>query len=462
MAARAVAQRGSVTDQLFERIAAFADRVSGNRLGEYAASSGFVKQSASPFDGFGAVMAAGSRPLPIGQAIKEAAIFTVEEARERLASLIDGRFVPEGLSDLIEYLGERFMRLETRIVGGYSANFLVDSRSNQAIPAVQVDPRLSHAAILASGLRKSLRERIGREAPADAFHSWQGMMLVLDDAPGGVGYTVSGDTAWFGEIHAVASADRNENLAIVREARSRGIDLVLPRVQEGPVTNLVAGMPILVRSKSMKAAEVDARLAHSALVSEFAARDPERRRKGMAETFGFMGDRSRYAAGLDDAAPTVRAASTPSSTAGRTMQPAPAPARRDGNVIFLESFHRKFVRPAREADEDMSLGFGGLGGEQGERDLVIRRDSAEGNRLSVFDRDLSEEVPIAPSALPAGRYVRENADGVKEGFTEVGAGGKLRHLDLDGIALRPRPAPARQPEPADDEGFVAPTPAFRR
>lgn len=442
MARKAEVARASAADLLFERIAAFADRVSGNRLGEYAASSGFVRQSASPFDSFGAVMAAGSKPLPIGHAFKEAAIFTVEEARERIASFIDGRFVPEGLSELLEYLGERFMRLETRIVGGYAANFLVDSKSNQAIPAVQVDPRLSHAAILAAGLRKSLRDRIGRDSPAEAFHSWQGMMLVLDDAPGGTGYTVSGDTAWFGEIHAIASADRAENVAIVREARRRGLDLVLPRMQEGPVTNLVAGMPILVRSRSMKAAEVDPRLSHASLSAEFASLDPDRRRRGMAETFGHMGDRSRQAARLGGAGPSARSASQ----------------ARNGNVIFLESFHRKFVRPSRDAEEDMSLGFGGLGGQQGERDLVIRQASADGRSLCVFDRDLSEEVPIAPSSLPAGRYAREDMNGIKAGYTEVGNGGGLRHLDLDGMPLRRTPAPERTQE----ERFEPPVPTYKR
>lgn len=472
MAGTAEAARGSVANQLFERVAAFADRVTGHRLGEYAANSGFVKQSVSPFDNFGAVLAAGSRPLPIGQALKEAAIFTVEEARERLASFIEGRFVPEGLSELIEYLGERFMRLETRIVGGYAANFLVDTKSNQAIPAVQVDPRLSHAAILATGLRRALRERIGHESPADAFNSWQGMGLVLDDAPGGIGYTVSGNTAWFGKIHAIASADRERNLAIVKEARSRGVELVLPRMQEGPVADLVAGMPILARTQSMKAAEIDPRLAHSALVAEFAARDPEGRRRGMAETYGRMGDRSRSAArfGNEGTVPSPAASGTVRPAAGQAPVPqarraaaAPSrPDRQDSNVIFIESFHRKFVRPSHEAEEDLSLGFGGLGGEQGERDLVIRRAGGEGGKLCVFDRDLSEEVPIAPSALPVGRYDREDANGKKEGYTDVAKGGGLKHFDLDGQQLRRRPAPAAAAEPAADEGFQPPVPAFRR
>ena len=447
-----------------ESIAQFADRVSGHRLGEFASSQGYVRQSASPFDGFGAVVAAGSRPRPISQFIKETAQFTVEEARERLADFIGGTFVPETIQGLIDYLGERFMRLETRIAaGGRLANYLVDVRSSQAVPAAQVDARLSHAAILGDRLRSALRRQIGKDAPADAFDSWQGMMLVLDDQPGGFGYTATGDVGWYGKIHAIASADREENIRIVREARSKGIELVLPKAQEGPVTNLVAGMPILVRSQSMKAADVHPELDHAHLVSAFARRAPERRRTGMAEAFSRLAERARLAPApapfpAPAAAPVPRPAAGPSRPAPQSSRPAarrPEPRRdeaqedRNSNVIFLQSFHRKFVRPRDdEHEEDASLGFGGLGGLHGERDLVVRRDD-EG-RLYVFDRDLSEEVPISPQSLPAGRYERESSAGKTEGYTEVGTGGSLRHLSLEGNPVKLSRKPSLEAEHEHD------------
>lgn len=450
MASAAAARRSSATGQFIERFALMADRISGYRLADYASSSGFVKQSASPFDGFGAVVAAGSKPLPIGHSLKEAAMFTVEEARERLSAFIDGRYVPDSIADLIEYLGERFMRLETRIAaGGRIANYLVDTRSHQAVPAALVDPKLSHSALLGDQLRSTLRKQIGKDAPAAAFDSWQGMMLVLDDVPGGTGYTVSGGVAWYGKIHAVATADREKNLAIVREARSRGIELVLPKRQDGPMSNLVTGMPILVRSKSMKASAVHPGLDHDTLVSEFSRRSPDRKRLGMIETFGRLDERSR-------AMP---------SDSGREPSVAPSAGRRtdgrSGNVIFLESFHKSYVRPANaEMAEDNSLGFGGLGGALGERDLVLRRSAAEDGQFYVFDRDLSEEVPIAPNSLPAGRYARETSDGIKEGFTDVGRGGGLRHLDLDGQAMTFRRKTVQQQDHKDSPESSLPT--YRR
>lgn len=405
------ARKTAVSDRLFERIAQFADRMSGYRLGDYAATSGYVRQSASPFGGFGAIVASGSRPLPLGHSIKEAAIFTVEEAKDRLVAFIDGRYVPGSLADLIEYLGERFMRLETRILpGGRVANYLVDTRTSQSVAAAQVDPKLGHAALLAAHLRASLRREIGRSEPAEAFHSWQGMMLVLDNAASGNGYTVSAGTAWFGKIHAVASSDHGKNLAIVREARARGIDLVLPTRQEGPVSELVAGMPILVRSRSMKAADVHPGLAHQKLSLAFG--------KGMAETFDGLGQRSRLAGDMG----------------------------REDKVVSMEAFRRKFIRTNREQEEaaDNSLGFGGVGGEHGTRDLVIRRTTGEELQFYVFDRDFFEEVPIAPGALPPGRYVRETVDGTPEGYTEVGQGGALRHYDSEGHAVNLRRLPASE------------------
>lgn len=466
--AAATALRPRTADRFMERVALFADRVSGYRLGGYAATQGYVRQSASPFDGFGAVVAAGSKPLPIGHALMEAAQFTVEEARERLAAFIEGRFVPDSLHGLIEYLGERFMRLETRIgAGGRIANFLVDVRSSQAVPAAQVDPRLSHAAILGDRLRASLRRQIGKDAPADAFDSWQGMMLVLDDRHGGYGYTASGATGWYGKIHAIASADREENIRIVREARAKGIDLVLPRVQDGPVSNLVAGMPILVRTQAMRAAEVHPGLDHDRLASEFARRVPGRRRASMAEAFSHLGKKARSQPSHVEAPAIVRAPS-PSTTPVAAIPAARGAANRarsearSSNVVFLESFHRKNVRPHREdMEEDTSLGFGGLGGLEGEHDLVIRRDETD-DKLYVFDRDLSEEVPISPNSLPAGRYERESSAGAKEGYTEVGQGGGLRHLALDGsqVQLRRKPSPDFDPalELDDPEGPSLPVP----
>lgn len=401
---------GARAEAFLERVVAVADRLSGHRLGDFANSSGYVRQSSSPFGQFGAVAAAGSRPLPISRTIMETAVFTVEEARERLASFLDGRFVPDSLAELIEYLGERFLRLETRVMpGGRIANYLVDSRTNQGVPAAQVDPKLGHKAMLAARLRSSLRQQVGASDPADVFHSWQGMALVLGNSRSQVAYTVCDGQAWYGRVHAVAGMDAVANDRIVRAAREAGLQLVLPLARDG---GLVPGMPILLRSASLKAEDVHPGLSHARLSASFG--------KGMPETYRGLAQR----------------AESPVSALGRDK------------VVSMREFRERFARrgpvddfPEADSTEAAeAIGFGGLGGRSGSRDLVLVQRDPDTAPL-VFDRDLGEEVPIAVRALPAGRYGRVSPDGVPAGHAIVSPDGRVTLYAPDGSMDRPRPEP---------------------
>jgi hypothetical protein len=384
-------------DQLVEQ----ADILSGYRIGKYldrySEPSPAVSFAGSAFGVEHALK--GTASIHLTYAIRDVAVFTIEEARERLQAFIDGGFVPEGIADLIEYLNDRFLRIETHIgKDGGKVNYLVDLKSGGAVPAHQVDPRLSHKALLTTRLRESMRNQFGVSGPAQSSTSWQGMMFAMDDDENGMSYTVSGKDAYYGRVHAIASTDPVKNEEILRKAREAGIELVVPTRPGSRPDEMVAGMPILRKSQSLKAAEVNPEFSHETLSLAFG--------KSMFTAYEEMFERS-----ADVEAPV-----------------------RGTSAISVTDFYSRFridpqaQEPIVEVEQDADFGFG----EPEEvRDFVIRRASSDELRLYVWDRTEDEQVAADPQSLPSGEYERETAYGILEGYTYVNESGKMIHLDLD-------------------------------
>ena len=432
MAGASAAVAPSLGEAVFEGLVRnairLAERIPSSRVSALLSSTRFVRPQSSPFGDFGLLVASGSKPLPIAKTIREVAVFSIEEARERIKSFITGRFVPESVADLVHYLNERFLRLETRMLPQGATNFLVDKKTNRSVPAAQVDPRLSHKAMLLAELKGAMRRNFGAADPAASVHSWEGMKLVLENDDSGLGYTVVANQGWIGRVHAVASTDPAENLSVIRSARAKGIELVLPEARGGSAARgeLIPGMPILVRSHSLKAEAIHPGLSHERLSKVIGT--------GMDEAFIRMADRAR--------------------SAGQTFRSGPS------NVVSIETFRkdreefrRRFVRKAPvdefedHIDEDAGLGFGSDTASS-KRDIVVRatRDASE---LYVFDKDLNEEVLISLRSLPEGRYRLENEAGKQVGWTEVGRGGAVRYRDMNGnlVKSRAEAIPAAGPKP---------------
>lgn len=398
------ATSGTVSDRfigIVNQLAEQLDIASGYRLGRYldryaeAAPAKSLSNSA-----FGIEHALkSSTHIPFAVTVREVAIFTIEEAKERLQSFLDGSFVPATLQDLIEYLGDRFLRIETHShKDGGTVNYLVDTRSGASVPAHQVDPRLSHGMMLQTRLREVMRQQFGSISPTQAFQSWQGMMFASDDDTNGIGYTVSGREAWYGRIHAVASNDPEKNLEILRKAEAAGIQLIIPnRPGDSPET-MVGGMPILRRIQSMRAADLNPSLAHENLSMSFG--------KSMFTAYEEMFDRMESTKATE--------------------------AKLSSVSVSVADFQSRFLRkPDEEAVVETAPenDFDGFDGPEA-RDIVIRRENTVDLRLFVFDRDDGERIGILPSQLIPGEYIRETEFGIHEGFTVVNEKGQMVHLDL--------------------------------
>jgi hypothetical protein len=394
---------GSLTDRFRGLVNQFAERVdeaSGRRLGRYLDRYAEVPQSkaftTSSFGVHYALMS--STHIPLAETLREVAVFTIEEARERLQAFLDGSFVPESIQDLIEYLGEKFLRLETHSLKDGAVNYLVDTRSGASIAAHQVDPRLSHHALLQTRLREVMRQQFGAISPARAFSSWQGMMFATDDDTNGIGYTVSGKDAYYGRIYAVASTDPEKNRELLLKAAAAGVQLIVPTKPGDPPEAMVPGMPILRRVHSMKAASLNPDLSHESLSLAFG--------KSMFTAYEEMFERQVARASDAD----MRSVS-----------------------VSLSDFHSLFLRRPEDDTEMEAVddGLDAFDSPTAQRDLVIRRESSQELRLFVYDRDDEERIDISPSQLIAGEYVRETEYGVHEGFTLVNDQGRMIHFDLN-------------------------------
>lgn len=414
-------------NDLIEQAARRIDELSGARLSRLLSTTSLVSPADVPFEDYGFIVAAGSRPLPITNQIREIAIFTVEEARDRLSDFIENRFSPDSISELLDYLHEKFLDIETRILpNGIVANYIVDQKTKKAVPAALVDERFSHKRMLALKLRSAAKEIVRPgTSPADALHSWEGLKMTFENNRSNVGYTVFKDQAYLGRVHAVAGSDMKENMEIIRRAKNRGIDLIVPAIKDG--TNgpnvIVAGMPFLEKANSLKAEEIHPGLSHAALSKAFGM--------GMPQTFLRMAAAMK-ARNADEIASKEEAI----ATMRQFMR------KKDAVDVFTRVDDRAvgFAAPAR--DTDIS-------------DFVIRRAGGSDPYLYVYDASLDEEPGFAVTSLAEGRYKRETESGHHEGYTDVFADGTLKHFDMKGK----RCVPVRDDPDAERELREAPAPA---
>jgi hypothetical protein len=115
----------------------------------------------------------------------------------------------------------------------------------------------------------------------------------------------------------------------------------------------------------------------------------------------------------------------------------------DNNMDAAEEFDlSQFIRSEQEPFSTMVTNsnvssFSDFGNELEEnyettRNLSIRAYSNSSSEFIVYDRDFDEATQIHFTDMPAGRYERENVDGVVEGYTDILDDGSLRHFDRRG------------------------------
>lgn len=415
-------------NDILENAARRLDTLSGSRLSRLLSTTSLVAPSDLPFEDYGYLVAAGSQPLPIANQIRDIAIFTVDEARERIVDFIEGRFHPDSISELVEYLRDKMISIETRILpNGLAANYLVDLKTNKSVPAAQVDERLSHKRMLALSFRTAAKELVGYDTqPAEAFHTWEGLKMAFENHPRNVGYTVFNGKAYLGRVYAVAGTDVEENLEIIRRARNKGIDLIVPAVKDGAngPNVIVPGMPFLVKVNSLPAESIHPGLSHEAMSKAFGM--------GMPQTF------------LRNAA-SMRA--------------------RDEGEIHSEEEARaalsQFVRKKSASEDefpkvdDRTVGFEAPERDTDVSEYVVREVGGSNPYLYVFDATWDEEPGFAVASLAEGRYNRETEDGRHVGYTDVRADGTLRHWDLKGKRCVPvADDPETHRELREDESYA--------
>lgn len=394
-AAQAINQTPGVFQNLIEGVARRLDVASGHRFGNWLKDSTGLAQLPNFLSrpNFGVVKALQStrKPPTLGDMLLETVNYAIEEARDRLSSLVNGSFIPGGVQDLFSYLREHSFDLESRInkISGEVTNFLVDRSSKQAVPAAQVDPSLSHRNVLKLELAGRLREQIGKDTPANAYGSWGGMAWTRDSIQSKFGYTVEKNQGYFGRVVGIVSEDEAENFRLFDELKRRGIDPIVPKTNDG-TGKPVIGMPILARSKSLKAEEVHPSLDHVQLSEKFGG--------GLIDHY--------------------------TALAARANSPRTAAAAAER--VSREDFNRLFLRAEKDIAPATETGFG-FGGEEADLDIVIKMN--RGGQMIAWDRKTDAEALSAINCLPYGEYERFGPDGKLVGYTTVGDRGHVNHYD---------------------------------
>lgn len=351
----------------------------------------------------------------------ETAVFTVDEARNRLKELVGGRFRPRTMRELDRHLGERRMSMEMRAYGsGPAATYLVDKATKGAVPAAQVHRSLSAAAlerrfgatVAPRGMRPSERPsppdpkviRVRRllhgifPAAKDVppFESWEQLQMSLPVLTDGLAYTVQGGKGYIGKVFATASDDPAENLRLLDEARRQGLRLVLPAEDRDQALagRLVPGMAVLVASDSVPAKKVDPRLDHAIMADAF------------GETFS-------------DNMLSIR-----SRAEEREMFTTTATNVVDFAQFRAEEFRTRFSRapeppaPAPEAPRPPKLS------------VRTTQTMAGDEVLAAWDGDKGMEVGPA-SSMPPGTYLKECAFEIPRGYVRVDEEGAVHHFSMD-------------------------------
>jgi hypothetical protein len=407
------------------------------------------------FDNFGAVV--GVRPSNMSllretyEQISENVEFGVEEARRRLKSFVEGKVAFKAFGEMTSYLSSKLLKIETRIYGdGRSANYLVDRVSRKAVPAAQVDRRLS-----VNGVKKMMGSTIEEEAVSkvrsskrnpDAvaafeirgmvrdlmsggklpFKSWSELDFTLRNVADERRFTVQGGKAWIGREYAVASADPKENLALFARAKADGLKLIVPAnlVKDAKEGKLEPGMPILLREGAAPAALVDPGLAHGTLERAFGE-----------SLFEFTRERQERSKG--------RSGFAPSNVVSMSQ-------------IKADDFLQRFMRRDVEESEGLERegAFGGVVAAVDAATIAVRRVIGQDGRAKLMVRDASTDADLSLEArsLPANVYPLDDSYGNRVGFMRVDEQGSLLFFDEQmrahnefGPAFDPAPGSLKRP-----------------
>jgi hypothetical protein len=420
--AQATMQKPGIFQNLIEGVARRIDDVSGNRLGNWLRDStgltplpDFLSRQ-----NFGVVKALQStrKPPSLSDMLLETMNHAIEEARDRLSSLVNGSFIPSGVQELFAYLREHSFDLETRFnkITGEITNLLVDRTSKQAVPAAQVDPSLSYRNVLQLELKTRLREQIGGETPARAYGSWGGMAWMRETTSSKFGYTVDKGQGYFGRVVGIVSEDQAENDRLFAVLKERGIDTIVPKSTDG-TGNPVIGMPILARNKSLKAEEVDRNLSHDILTQKFGT--------GLIDYYQDLAKKAT--------SPTVIAAIAPK--------------------VSREEFAKMFLRVEKDIDPNPQFGFDN---ERETADIVLKTDKH--GTVRPWDRENGKPVFTSIPCLKSGEYERYDANNKLTGYTMVGDNGKVTNYDTLYKEIKPlqtvKPTPRQENSQNVSYGFA--------
>jgi len=456
-----------------------ADAALNGRISQYLGSTSLATpKRASPFGDWQNVTAViGSKPIQPQASFLGVAAFTVEAARKRLHELVSGAFKPETLSQTLEYLKGKEVDLVTK----GATNHLRDRRTGQSCPAAQVHERLSYSATLNAEINDKLVTILGRRAnvhPTERFSSAQEFAMMANPLEASdllsrhgtprrvMAYTetvsIGGngkdqrEQGWWGLTHAIASANPDENLRIIEEAKAKGIELLLPETRPGSAARgeLVPSMPILVKSRKVGRDTV------------LEAMPAEQVRDALDQPrVGFAMKRLVQAWGT-----SMRGAYLATKAKADRARPQQAigldrsPAAEGSNVFNLddyrtrkESFFADFVSTGADEfgapEEDYGNAFGGIPGEErlappGVRDLRVRID-ADYEDPYVYDADIKETISHEIGQMPEGTYPLETGVGNRIGEVTVDGFGGVSYARTDG---GPNPGTAPDDDLERDEG----------
>lgn len=381
-------------------------------------ASALVRPSSpSPFEGFG-VLAAG--PVLAKNRSVEETRFSVTVARARIVEFADGSFRPGMLQDLINYLAERFLRLDAKtFADGRTVNYLTDMVTGESVLAANVDRRLSRGGIArlfgrtldaeAEALRRRMEmtpEMVDAQAlrsanatrfrndPRDIpFADWGDLRFSSSSVFDNREVTGQGNELWVGFEVAKASDSAEENLAMLRRLRDKGHKVIVPAktVEDAKAGRLVAGMPILLRDGAVRTRLIKQGFTAEKFAAAFGG-----------SIFAHYEELARRAPGAETA---------------------------KDKVVRIADFKKFRRRPAAaEPVERRSV----EASQEGR--FSVRHEMGEGGRetLTVVDARGGSETALGNTDLAAGRYVKEDAFGLASGYLVVRPDGGYAHEDMAG------------------------------
>lgn len=410
----------------FDRIAQVAGSIT-NRIKSSTSLAGiFSTTKVDPFGSYGVTAVLDAKNVAKTEfRTNSGYAFTVDDAKKRVPELVANTFSPDTLKDIVGYLGERLLRLETWVMKAGPLNMLVDMQSQKAVPAAAVSNKLSYVNNLKFGLQSDLRIQTGGLSPAAAFKSWDGMMYELGSSLGNIGYTMSKGQAYLGKVFS-DEHDTRSLRQIAIDAKAKNISLILP-TDDGTLSGKrIAGLPVLMRLKSLPAEQVHPGLSQEKLTFAFG--------KTLIETLEQK---------AKDKASRIAAEAVPGAKFDLSAFLKPK-AQRDAEreavnrvdntpAFFVEDLVQR--SPLQEVGLGAALSDEHIAETDRVRNLTIREASDSSGRYVVYCNDLNMELDVSISDLPANKYIRENHNGESLGLVEVSDSGLFNHYNNKGHVI---------------------------